>query len=258
MTDERGWRASATRELMRAAGLDSDAHPSAERLFEYQEGLLAPDIEDEVRDHLSLCPSCTRMVLELSGIVPPELPESGEPLSEERMAELWPGMRQRLAFASRPKPAPWRHSLDRIVLPLAAVLLLVTLVASLLLKENRRLTAPRGNVAILDLVPSGEEGVRRDGGRERSALREAEAVLLVLNLADLRPFPIYRAEILDLEGGEPLWVSDDLKRSVRGNFTLQLARPFPGSGRYRIRLLGIDGHRREPLAEYEIHLVEAD
>jgi hypothetical protein len=175
------------------------------------------------------------------------------------MAVLWPELRRRISLPPQPQAAHWRRSFERVALPLAASLLVATLAAFFwgwsLVRENHLLARPQVNVAVLDLVPLGE--VRQDEGGNAGVPREAEAVLLVLNLADLRPFQTYRAEVLGVPDGKLLWASDALQRSVRGNFTLQFPRPFPGSGLYRVRLFGVDGGKREPLADYEVDLGDA-
>lgn len=261
MTEERNSRASAFTDLVRQAGLDAGPHPAPERLLEYQEWLLGQAEAEAVQDHLALCPECTRKVLELAGTLPPELPAGVAPLSDEQMAEIWPAIRGRLPLSApipletgRPRRQAWRTAL-----PLAASLLLATTLAASywagsMLRENRRLAEPRVNVAVEDLVPVGQTDVRRERSSRKDVSPQAEAVLLVLNVADLRPFPAYGAEIREGPQGPVLWSSDRLRRSSRGNFTVQLSRPFPGSGPYRIRLFGIDGDRRELLAEYEADL----
>lgn len=261
MTEAQDRRVSMVHSLVREAGLEAGDHPAPEQLFEYQEGLLTKKEKAEVQNHLALCPDCTRMVLELSGTIEPEIPEVEAPLSEERMAALWPGLRERVPLPPPPQAARWRRSFERVALPLAASLLLASLAASFwvwsLFRENRLLARPRVNVAVRDLVPLGEQEIRREEEGEAGVPLEAEAVLLVLNLSDMRPFPTYRAEVLDAPDGKLLWASDELQRSTRGNFTLQLPRPFPGSGHYRVRLFGVDGGQREPLAEYEVDLSDA-
>jgi hypothetical protein len=261
MTEERNLRASAFSDLLRSAGLKAGPHPPPERLLEYQEGLLGEPEAEVVRDHLALCSECTRMVLELASTLPPELPARFAPLSDEQMAEVWPAIRQRLPLsppipleAGRPRRLVWR-----IALPLVASVLLATTLASSywawsMLRESRRLADPRVNVAIENLVPTGQTDIRGDGDLRKGVPPRTDAVLLVLNMADLRPFPVYGAEIREGLQGPVLWSSDQLQRNSRGNFTVQLLRPFPGSGLYRIRLFGIDGQRRELLAEYEADL----
>lgn len=258
MAESEDRRVSRIYDLAREAGLEAGEHPAPEQLFEYQEGLLTREEEAEVQDHLALCPDCTRMVLELSGSVKPKFPEAEASLSEERVAALWSGLRERVPLSPPPPAFRRRRFFERIALPVAASLLLATLATSFwvwsLFRENRLLARPRVNVAVRDLVPLGEPEVLREHEGKAGIPRESEAVLLVLNLADLRLFPIYRAEILDAPDGKLLWASDAMQRSVRGNFTLQLPLPFPGSGRYRVRLFGIGGDRRELLAEYKVDL----
>jgi hypothetical protein len=258
MTEERDQRVAMLYDLVREAGLEDGGHPPADQLFAYQEGLLTSGEEAEVQDHLSLCPDCARMVLELSGTVEPEMPATETPFSEERLAKLWPGMRRRLPLPFQAGTASRRRSSERIASALAASFLLATGGVSLwawsLHQQNHQLAEPRVNVEVRDLVPLGEGGVRRGRGDEAGVPRGSEAVLLVLNLDNLRSFPTYRAEIQELPAGKVVWVGSDLRRSSRGNFTLQLPFPFPGSGRYRIRLLGVEGDRRELLATYEVDL----
>lgn len=262
MADLQDGRVSMIYDLAREVGLEVGEHPASEYLFEYQEGLLTAEEASEIQNHLALCSDCARMVLELAGSVEPEFREVEAPLSEERMAALWPGLRQRLSNPPQPKAARWRRSFERVALPLAASLLVATLATTFwawsLSRENRVLARPRVNVAVRDLAPLSDPEIRREEGETTGIPRDAEAVLLVLNLADLRPFPTYRAEILEASpDGKLLWASDAMQRSVRGNFDLQIPRPFPGSGRYRIRLFGVEGDRREPLAEYKVDLSDA-
>jgi hypothetical protein len=261
MIEERDRRVSVLHDLIREAGLEAGEHPVAEQLFAYQERLLTGEEEAEVQDHLSLCPGCTRMVLELSGDVEPEVPEAETAPSVERIAKLWLGMRGRLLLPFPAAMPPRRRSFERIASAVAASLLLATVGASLwawtLRQQNLLLGEPRVNVEVRDLIPLSEGETRRDEEGKSPLPREAKAVLLVLNSADLRPFPIYRAEILETSTGKILWASDQLRRTARGSFALELPRPFPGSGKYRIRLFGVDGGKRDPLAEYEVNLSEA-
>lgn len=257
MTEERDSRSSVLRDLVREAGFDSGGHPAPELLFEYQEGLLTPVQAEEVQDHLALCPDCARMVLELAGTVPPAVPAATARLSEREMAEVWPGLRERLPLPAASSPAR-RRPLERVALPLAASFLAATVGLSIwaasLLQDRQRLARPQANVAIVNLAPQGEGMLREKARRGEIVPQGAEEVLLVLNLADLRRFPAYRAEILTAADGRLLWAGDDLERSARGNFTLRLPLSFIPPGRYRIRLFGLDGGRREPLADYEIDL----
>lgn len=260
MAEEWDRRVSVAYDLAREAGLEAGEHPSPEQLFEYQEGRFEGKEEAEVQDHLALCADCTRMVLELSGAVEPDFPEVRASLSEERMDALWPGMRDRLPLPPQRQAAPWYRSLERVALPLAASILLATLASSFWLwslrRENRLLAEPQVNVAVRNLVPQSEEGVRSDEARPTGLPQGVKAVLLILNLVDLRPFPAYRAEIVEAPDGKILWASNELQRDSGGNFTLQLPLPFSGSGRVHIRLFGLDGQRRNLLAQYEVDLRE--
>ena len=262
MTEDRDLRASAFSDLVERSGLNAGPHPPPEILLEYQDRLLGDSEAAAVQDHLALCPECTRMVLELSEAVPPELPAGVAPLSDKRMAEIWPEIRLGLpqqATEIQVESQRRRRAVSLAVLPWAAsILLAATLGASYwgwsLLRDNRRLAEPRVNVVVEDLAPMGQSDIRGDANLLKPVSPSSEAVLLVLNGADLRPFPAYGAEIREDGQKQILWSSDQLQRSSRGNFTVQLSRPFPGTGHYQIRLLGIDGHRRELLAEYETDL----
>lgn len=225
-----------------------DGHPGPEILLAYHEGELDPGEAERVQDHLALCPDCTRVILEMAELAGVEPSLEGQ-LSGEEMARLWPTVQSRLS-AERPAAPRWP-------LALAAALLLAVVglsVWALSLREaNRRLSQPRVNVTLQDLVPLAEERLREGAGTETPRLRQGGSAVLVLNLADLRPFSRYRIDIVGPDG-RVLWSSEEPARSSRGNFTVELQPGFLPAGRYRVHLLGLEDGREELLAEYRLEI----
>lgn len=246
----------AMAELIREAGFGAGEHPAPEVLSEYLDGLLSAGEKAELQDHLALCPECTDMFLEMAGISEPAAGiDSADPvLSEERAHVLWPALRRRLNFQPQESfSRPFFRS-EQVAWALAATLLLTTVLASTWSYSRDRgypqSPAPAVNIAVLDLVPIGQAGVVREI-EASDPLLAAEQILLVLNLADLRPFDGYRAELTDSAGGNVIWANDDLRRSPSGNFTIQLPAAMLGD-RNKIELFGLSADGREKLAQYEI------
>ncbi len=260
VTDDAERRAAALVALGRAGGGAGVEHPAPEHLFAYHDGSLAAAEEEAIREHLVLCPSCTRTVLEIAGVVETELPAAGV-LDEREAARLAAAIRQRAGLPSS-RRRRGGGVVSRAILSVAVALALVALVTMFWEWAPRREGAvaggPLANVVVRDLVPVGAGARDREGGRSGELPSAAPAVVLVLDLADLRTFPRDRLGLSEQDGGKILWTSEALTRDGRGNFTLELTRPLPGSGLYRIDLWGLDGQRREQLAAYLTDLRAAD
>lgn len=233
---------------------ERDQHPAPVDLFEYQQGLLSPEQEDLIRDHLADCADCTSMVLELAGVIPPTFPEARPEISPERLEANWQATIAKLWLpALRP-----RRLFDRVALPLAAGLLLTTLGAAYWgWRSSERLALalrePIVNVAVRDLLPDDTDGTFREEGAGPAPDHSSGPELLILNVADTRGLTRFRAEISpENEPHHLLWASDGLERSPAGRFTVSLPASFLPAGRYRVRLLGLNETTREVLAEYRL------
>jgi hypothetical protein len=256
VSEDPGNRAATLAALTRMAEAAAREHPTPEQLFAYQEGQLTADEEDAIREHLALCPDCTRMVLELAGVVQGELPEAA-PLSEREAASLATAI-ARFAAPRGKERRTYHGALRRLALPLAASLATVAL-ASLFWARSRPLdggaaAGARANVAVRELVPVAQGISPSDRGQPEPLPPATPAVVLVLDVADQRGFPRYLAVVSDQRGGRVLMTNDALQRSPLGNFTLEIVSPLPGSGLYHIQLWGLDGGRRVSLAEYQVDL----
>lgn len=233
------------------------AHPATEDLLAYQEGRLTAAEEEAVCEHLVLCPSCARIVLELAGELPSEIPETDEILSDRETARFEAMLRQcaGLPPSRRFRTRRWLH---RAAVALAAAVLAVGLAATFWGERWRTMGAsvpgPTANVAVHDLLPLDPNSVERDTGHIVDLPPSAPAVVLVLNLPDLRAFSHYRAELSEQHRSEVLWSSDTLVRNRLGSFTIEIPAKSLPPGSYCIELWGLDGSQREKLAEYQVDL----
>jgi hypothetical protein len=235
------WKRSI-RALLDEERRQAGAHPSPEELLDYHAGDLAPAARERVQDHLVLCESCSRTVLDLESFPQVEPAREEDRLSRFELEADW--RRLRKAAVSR-VPAPR----TRLVDALAASLLLATVGLSLwvgrLRDEVRELSGPRADVYVADLVPSGQES----RGEKEELVRVpawAERVLLLLNLAGAGSGTEYRVEVLG-PGARVLWSRSGLRRSPDGTFALEVPARLLPAGSYRVRLLDEAG---KPVAEY--------
>jgi hypothetical protein len=141
---------------------------------------------------------------------------------------------------------------------LAAVVALAAWVAALR-GTVAELQRPRLNLYIADLEPGPGDLVRSEAPPSTLTVPpDADHVLLLLDLSDLRAFADYELEIAGA-GGAPVWSTRGLRRTPDGNFTVALPRAFLPAGRYHLTVSGMDsprqGETRTPLVSYnfEIH-----
>jgi hypothetical protein len=224
-------------------------HPAPEDLLDYHAGDLPPEERERIQDHLALCRDCVRVVLDLDSFPDVEPVRKEDRLTDREVAAEWRRFATRTRAPRLPRWAP-----SPLPLALAATLLIAVVGLSLwvarLRNEVSRLSAPRADVYIADLVPQGET-VERAEGREEAVRVPAWAdhVLLILNLADPSSYPEYRVEIEKADGAE-VWSRDGVRRSADGTFALEVPRRLLPAGSYRIRLSGSRGGAEEPVAEY--------
>ncbi|MDP9119820.1 MAG: zf-HC2 domain-containing protein, partial [Acidobacteriota bacterium] len=70
-------------------------HPSPDLLIGYCLGALPPEDDDRLQDHLTLCPECARLVLDLTALAAPS-PPAPHP-SEPGLTREWERLSARLA-----------------------------------------------------------------------------------------------------------------------------------------------------------------
>ncbi len=256
-------------------------HPSGGRLAAYHRDELSGSEMEALRDHLSLCPECSELLLDLSGFE--QLGTSAEAQRwKQRQPAVWQALQSTLAAEDRPESrAPGRRRQRTVWLPLAtaAILLLMmgaTLWQSLDLGRTRDQLAAtvdelaRAEQQIVELgeaatqleplldVPSFDlfpPGYRRHGEAEPSLAIPPQADLFVLQLhvAEARRQAEHRLRILTSEGVE-VWAANGLHRTPEGTFRVALPRPFLPSGRYRLEVYDVGKPAGLPLAQYDLEI----
>jgi hypothetical protein len=221
----------AVRDLAEAMEKGQTAHPSHDELLGYAAGALDAAEQDRIEDHLALCRECARTVLALTVLADGGLEEDRPP-----------------------------------VRVLAAAALPYALAASLLLavglgwrtvrlgEEVRQLSAPRSDVYVADLVPTGSAGPRERG--EPEAVHPpawASRVVLILAFGGPASHPEYAVELATADG-RPLWSRRGLQPGPDGTFVLDVPRPWLSPGTYRIRLSGLRGAAAQEVARYELRI----
>lgn len=243
---------SAVRDLARAMEARQTAHPAHDELLGYAAGALDAAEQDRIEDHLALCRECTRTVLDLTVLARAELEE--ERLPESMLAAEW----ARLRRAAAPAPVSrFRRLAPALPYALAASLLLAAGLGWRTVRlgeEVRQLSAPRSDVYVADLVPTGGPGLRERG--EPEAVRPpawASRVVLILAFGGPASHPEYEVEIATADG-RPLWSRRGLHPGPDGTFALDVPRSWLPPGTYRIRLSGLRGDAAQEVARYELRI----
>ncbi len=237
-----------TNDERRSAGPE----PAPEELLAYLDGDLSCADEEHLRERLSLHPQATQLLLDLAD--PCRLGDA-----EHAPAPGWDELRKTLhADGLLAPPAPvvrrrsWRRGGVHPAWRWAAAALFV-LSAGLALRLVRLdapvpASKPATDVVHHVLEPV-EVGTSRDAEPgEELAAGEAAWQTLVLLLGDAGDFPEHRLEILAEDSGT-VW-SGAGRPTPTGTFDVLLPSSFLAAGGYEIRLVGIDGDRRETLATY--------
>lgn len=239
-----------------------EGHPTAEELVAYRAGELSPEEDDRIKEHLTQCHDCARLLLDLAEFE--ELPPPPEEIGpvDARAEASWQRLRSRLreeegeAEAPPPMILPRRTRVpvwQKPALPwaLAAGLALCVMGlgwrAATLQKQVGDLSGPRVDVPILDLYPESELTTRGGDG-------EAEPVggspVLIINLPQDAPaFEVYEMEVVPAAGGDPLFVPQR-GPAQDGSLTLQLPPASAPAGSYAVQLYGLTGGRRQLLDRY--------
>ncbi|HEX4950458.1 MAG TPA: hypothetical protein VFZ34_27580 [Blastocatellia bacterium] len=75
---------------------------------------------------------------------------------------------------------------------------------------------------------------------------------LILRKPAEKVFPSYQVELLDAKKQKPLWTGTKKQATEPMSFTLSLLRRNYPSGKYRVRLTGVDGKKKEPIVTYNL------
>jgi hypothetical protein len=232
-----------------------DGHPAPQELVDYQLGSLPTEAVEVVQEHLSLCPECAQVVLDLAAFTSPW---AGEPaLPSVDLERDWEVVERRLraeAFRARAQPLSSRW----LVWALAASLVLSLGLVSWAVALRQALTEaiqPRADIARLDLTPVAPETRRGTDAPAPLHLGPAQdRLLLLLNLGDLRTFPRYRLELLDATG-RVLWAGSGAHRNDDGTFLLEIPAHMLASKVYQVRLYGGRDGATIVLASYSFEVV---
>jgi len=101
-----------------------------------------------------------------------------------------------------------------------------------------RASQPQVNAPIVNLEPAG--GLRGEGTVVRPQVpRQAQAVTLVLHVAEDRPGRVHAVEIRDARGGS-IWQGGGLVKTDYGAFTCSVPLRLLPAGDYEVRLLAAD------------------
>lgn len=254
-----------------AQGRRPDAdHPRIEELVSYHAGEIAGEEEERLQEHLSLCPECTQLLLDLDGFEKLAPPEDKRHRAAADVEGAWQKLTGRLSAEPEAagagvlpfQPPPRHGKLRRYVLqPLVAVLTIAVVALSFwvatLRRELRALSQPQSAVQVIDLFADEDVRYRREKHEEIvQASRGAETLVLLLRLVEARIFPAYRIELSDNEGNV-LWQRDGLQPNEDESFPLTIAGSFFSPGLYEIRLFGSEGESHELLRSYQIRVVDA-
>lgn len=241
--------------LRRAGGdppPDPGEHPPPDELLAYHEGRLSADDVERIQEHLVQCGACSGVVLDFARFPRLEPPDESHRLSGAEVEERWQSLERELGARRRPL---WRRS--EVLLPLAALFFFATLGLALwvsaLRQEVDALRAPRGDVYVMaDLRPDG--GATRGGTDARRLPPWAERVVVLLALAPGADYGTYEVE-LSREGGGGGLSTLPVFQTPEGGFAVEVPADLVESpGRYRFELYGLEGGRRESLAEYSLEI----
>jgi hypothetical protein len=250
-------------------GRASGGHPDAETLRDYRDGLLAPDEEAPVDEHLLACRQCFGLAQDLAAFFQARRAAAGPPaaVADFESAAFWRALRPRLP--PREAPAERRRAAGAVAkrwhLPVAvaASVLLTALGFSFWMADQQRalaanevrmaaLQAPRPNTRIYDLFLDTSE---RSGESQPQPVALPAGSMLLLTPRDFGDFPGYAVEILDA-GGKRAWAGGGFAPDPEdGTLTLWLPPDFLEPGEYRVRLLGGDADSGELIEEYVVQMV---
>jgi hypothetical protein len=225
-------------------------HPTADELAAYLEGdAFAPD-QERIREHLSVCRPCARLVLDFSTLPELEVPDEVARHLEHDVESGWDTLQRRLAGqevrAWRPQTRP--PTRRKLFLPFAlaaslAAVLGLAFWGVTLQQEVGDLSRPRPVGLALVLVPDSE--------RTRAPVDQVPAgtedFVLRLPLLASRSYSAYEIE---LAGEDAWWRSGPLAEPRDGVFEVQVSRRWASPGRYRLDLYGVAGANRERIDSF--------
>lgn len=224
------------------------SHPTPQELAAYHAGELPPEAEARILDHLSICPECSDLLLDLSGFADLKPPEGVPELTDAQVEQDWQKLRAKMGQREperapapvvpiRPTAKPERS----FWLPIAASLLAVAgfsfgMYQSIQVgKLSRQLQQP----SLAEIFDAQEQTRSGNEGETVERMSSQTGVFIPL----YAPFedPISRVEIRN-EMDIVLWNLDSPEKNAVGlNVPGELLKP----GTYRIVLYGSEGSESE-------------
>jgi hypothetical protein len=268
MTDElehlRGSLAQLASETRRR---QSGTHPRPEQLAAYAAGELRPAAAEAVLEHLTVCRPCARLVLELPAFLATPArerePAARDPEADRAWQELQDRLRPAPAAPSAPSAATARpdegsSARSRTGPPRRTILLLAACLAACLLGFPAWIVTHGRSRVPPPIVPVNPPertlGEPQPPGPQPTTLRlDAEAAALVLYLPASQAYPRFDVEILDRDG-RTTFPAAAAPISPQEILVLLAHEQLP-PGDYRLRVVGIDSHRRQQLGDYSLRIV---
>jgi hypothetical protein len=122
-------------------------------------------------------------------------------------------------------------------------------------RELYELSRPQLDPPQIDVDPHGETRAASGSGKETTFDIPASATSFTINLpgAGSKPYPKYSIELVEARTNRVMW-SGQRGQDKETTFTLTLAKRSLPAGRYRIRVTGLNGVKRELIYNYDIRV----
>ena len=217
--------------------------PSPEKIEELMEGKLPEEEAERVREALGYYPELLRVMTEPVPSDPSSL------VTDEEVAAGVARLRQRIQLESEPVRLRPRRPFRRILIPAAAVVLMLTRG----IRAYQRMHRFEGTPVLLSA--DGELAAPSAGGQTPHQLSTETDYLLQPAFLPDRQYASYKLELLDLSGDPPRVVESwpDVGQERDGSFSIPLTTKGLAEGRYRLVLYGVDDQPVQ-LATYTIRL----
>jgi hypothetical protein len=217
--------------------------PSPEKIEELMEGKLPDEEAERVREALGYYPELLRVMTEPVPADPSSL------VTDEEVAAGVARLRQRIQLESEPVRIRPRRPFPRILIPAAAVVILLT--GGILVYQ--RMHRFEGTPVLLSA--DGELAAPSAGGQTPHQLSTETDYLLQPAFLPDRQYAQYNLELLDLSGDAPPVVESwtDVRQDRDGSFPVPLSTKGFAEGRYLLVLYGLD-EKPVRLATYTIRL----
>jgi hypothetical protein len=115
------------------------------------------------------------------------------------------------------------------------------------------LSQPQINVPIYDIESDPDRGAGPSKPTAIYVPAGAKFLTLILNVNDNRSYPNYAMEVID-EHGKVVWRGQGLRKNESNTFTIVWPSRLFRAGRYRIKLYGLPGGKRELVEDYQVRV----